>query len=142
MPSSAEATAQRCRHYRRDLGLPAVIMPETETRIIVHTGPVSAVVMPSRLATELVREQQGPLGPVIEHPASRRWTFLTGPSGPCPESLSPALLRWNIGVASKYIVLPSPDDERRGFRRWIHEPRNSFLPSMREILDAVLRLRR
>ncbi|WP_063043230.1 hypothetical protein [Nocardia pseudovaccinii] len=142
MSSSAETTAQRCRHYQRDLGLPAVIMPDTETRIIVQTGPVSAVVMPSRLATEVIAEQQGPLGPVIEHPASRRWAFLTGPSGPCPESLTPALLRWNIGVASNYIVLPSPADERRGFRRWIHEPHNRFRPSMREILEAVLRLRR
>ncbi|MEV4234360.1 hypothetical protein AB0J47_04195 [Nocardia sp. NPDC049737] len=142
MPSSAETTVQRCRHYQRDLELPAVVLPETETRIIVQTGPVSAVVMPSRLATEFVAEQHGPLGPVIEHPASRRWTFLTGPSGPCPESLTPALLRWNIGVAPKYVVLPSPDDERRGFRRWIHEPRNGFRPSMREFLEAVLRLRR
>ncbi len=142
MPSSAETTAQRCRHYRCDLGLPAVIMPETETRIIVQTGPVGAVVVPSKLATEFVAEQSGPLGPVIEHPASRRWTFLTEPSGPCPENLTPALLRWNIGVASKYIVLPSPDDERHGFRRWIHKPRNGFRPSTREILEAVLRLRR
>ncbi|WP_433709899.1 hypothetical protein ACQP2U_26105 [Nocardia sp. CA-084685] len=142
MPSSAETTTQRCRHYQRDLGLPAVIMPEAETRIIVQTGSVGAVVMPSGLATEFVADQQGQLGPVIEHPASRRWSFLTGPSGPCPESLTPALLRWNIGVASKYIVLPSPDDERRGFRRWIHEPRTGFRPSMREILEAVLRLRR
>ncbi|MEV5832396.1 hypothetical protein [Nocardia sp. NPDC052112] len=81
MSSSAEATAQRCRHCRRDLGLPAVIMPETETRIIVQTGPVSAVVMPSRLATEFVAEQSVPLGPVIEHPASRRWTFPTDRPG-------------------------------------------------------------
>lgn len=140
--AQAESTTQRCQRYRRELQLHAEILPDSRTRIVVQTDPISAVMMPSRLGAQCAEllAEGGPLGPVIEHPGSSRWTFLT--DGHYPEGLSADMLRWNIGIASKYIVLPSPADEQRGFRRWIHEPRTGFRPSTREILRTVPRIGR
>lgn len=63
-------------------------------------------------------------GPVVEHPHSQRWTFLTGLGHPPAESVNADLLRLQASVAcpGDDVVLPSPDDEHLGRWHWVLHP--------------------
>lgn len=140
-PVSAETerAVDRCRQYRRDLGFPAVVAPGTR-RIVVHADFVGAVAMPSVLALR-VRACMGRPGPVVAHPGSARATFLTGPTDGRELELFALLLRLNIGIASTYTVLPSPVDERLGYRVWLDEP-SRVLPPQRAVLESLVAVSR
>ncbi|MGO4648812.1 hypothetical protein AB4305_28230 [Nocardia sp. 2YAB30] len=116
-----------------------MITPETR-RIILHADLVGAVVTPARLGTRVAQRLAGDglLGPVIAHRESDRTTFLCGPPDGYEHEVSAVLLRLNVGVATRCVVLPSPADERSGYRQWIYVPRNSFRPAMRAVLDSAL----
>ncbi|MGQ4600103.1 DNA-directed RNA polymerase subunit beta [Nocardia sp. R6R-6] len=72
----------RCLYYRRICGLPAVIDPPELGRIILRTGSVWGVTMPIRLGQRVkahIQSRGDALGPIVAHPRSGRWTFLTDP---------------------------------------------------------------
>ncbi|MEU1425668.1 hypothetical protein ABZ412_01150 [Nocardia sp. NPDC005746] len=144
-PSSYTATQEalaRCRRYRKEHGLYGVV-DSTLGRIMLEVGAVGAVTMPAELGRR-VRDQltaRQRRGPVIAHPRSGRWTFLTGPSDDSylDMALFSDLFRDCASVAQpgSTIVLPSPTDEHNAYRTWIHPPERDFRPELSEVLAAV-----
>lgn len=134
----------RCLRYRREYRLPAVIDPTTR-HILLHIGTrYGAVTMPTELGEQVKDRLQtaGIVGPVIDHPRARHWTFLTGPAR--PDNVDPAasaeLFRLYATVASVggQVVLPSPDDENTGYRTWIQHPTPvSDRPPQNAVVDAI-----
>ncbi|WP_330229442.1 DNA-directed RNA polymerase subunit beta [Nocardia sp. NBC_00508] len=138
----ADTPASRCAFYRRTCGLPAGIHPEIG-RIVVKAGVVGGITMPDRMG-QWVRDDMlfrgHPLGPVVAHIRSRRWTFLCRPDLPDDTRLFAALFRLDVSVVpfGGEIALPSPADANGGFRRWVVAPRDTFRPSGAVIVDCVL----
>ncbi|TLF79596.1 hypothetical protein [Nocardia cyriacigeorgica] len=134
----------RCVSYRREFQFPAVIDP-TSRRILLKMGArYGAITMPAELGEQVQQRLRlaGIAGPVVAHPRARRWTFLTGPTR--PDSLSAAesaeLFRLYATVASagSHIVLPSPDDERTGYRSWVQAPESGTdRPPQSAVIEAT-----
>ncbi|MFI7665122.1 hypothetical protein [Nocardia sp. NPDC049526] len=134
----------RCVQYRREFHMPASIDP-TSRRILLHIGThYGAITMPAELG-EGVQQQltqaQIP-APVVHHPRARRWTFITGPAR--PDTLSAAVsaelfrLYATVACTGSQVVLPSPDDERTGYRTWIQPPENATtLPPLSAVIEAT-----
>ncbi|MEU8895248.1 hypothetical protein [Nocardia sp. NPDC048505] len=148
-PGSPEAFAAtqdaiaRCRLYRKDHGLYGVV-DQSLGRIMLEVGAVGAVVMPAVLGArvrELLARDQEHSGPVIAHPRSERWTFLTGPSDNSYQDMAlfADLFRVCAAVAlpGSRLVLPSPADERGGYRVWIDPPHRDFRPHLGDVLAAT-----
>ncbi|WP_174552972.1 hypothetical protein [Nocardia amamiensis] len=99
--------------------------------------------MPDRLG-QWVRDDMlfhgHPLGPVVAHIRSRRWTFLCRPDLPDDTRLFAALFRLDVSVVpfGSEIALPSPAEANGGFRHWVVAPRDTFRPSGAVIVDCVL----
>ncbi|UGT40518.1 hypothetical protein LTV02_31660 [Nocardia yamanashiensis] len=144
-PSSYTATQEalaRCRSYRKENGLYGVV-DSVLGRIMLEVGSVGAVTMPAELGKR-VRDRllaQRRCGPVIAHPRSGRWTFLTGPSDDSylDMTLFSDLFRDCAAVAlpGSQIVLPSPTDEHAAYRTWICPPDGDFRPELAEVLAAT-----
>lgn len=68
-------------------------------------------------------------------------TFLTAPKDvpPDPDEL---LVRLNVFVGGQITLLPSPRDEKAGDRSWFGDPIGKALPSMRDVLDALIEVGR
>jgi hypothetical protein len=138
----ADTPASRCAFYRRTCGLPAGIHPEIG-RIVVKAGVVGGITMPDRLG-QCVRDDMlfhgRPLGPVIAHIRSRRWTFLCRPDLPDDMRLFAALFRLDVSIVpfGGEIALPSPADANGVFRRWVVAPRDTFRPSATVIVNCLL----
>ncbi|MEV0249759.1 hypothetical protein AB0H76_24365 [Nocardia sp. NPDC050712] len=133
----------RCRSYRKDHGLYGVV-DAALGRIMLEVGSVGAVVMPAALGArvrDLLARAQEHSGPVIEHPRSGRWTFLTGPTDNSytDTTLFSDLFRVCASVAlpGSTLVLPSPSDELGGYRRWIHPPHRDFRPLFGDVVAAT-----
>ncbi|MEV6274807.1 hypothetical protein [Nocardia sp. NPDC051832] len=148
-PGSPEAFAAtqdalaRCRRYRKDHGLYGVVDPALG-RIMLEVGAVGAVVMPATLGERvrtLLAPGQASTGPVIAHPRSGRWTFLTGPtdSSYLDMALFSDLFRVCASVAlpGTRLVLPSPADEQGGYRLWIDPPQRDFRPLLGDVVAAT-----
>lgn len=127
--------------YRREFQLPASVDPGSR-RILLHIGiDYGAVSMPDELGEQVLRRlgEDGIAGPVVDHPRARRWTFLTGPAQPgvLGTAVSAALFRLYVTVAGagSQVVLPSPEDERTGYRIWIRPPEAA---ARRPPLDAAI----
>ncbi|MFI2556440.1 hypothetical protein [Nocardia farcinica] len=131
----------RCRRYRTDHRLFAVVDPALG-RIMLEVGAVGAVVMPAPLGAK-VRELLGgpPRCPIIAHPRSDRWTFLTGPNDNSylDMVLFADLFRVCASVAlpGSRIVLPSPADEQTGYRTWVSAPEGDYRPELAEVIGAT-----
>ncbi|WP_431971653.1 hypothetical protein [Nocardia sp. bgisy134] len=137
----------RCLQYRREFHMPASIDP-TSRRILLHIGThYGAVTMPAELGDQV----QGKLtqariaAPVVHHPRARRWTFITGPARPdaLTAHISAELFRLYATVActGSQVVLPSPDDERTGYRVWVRPPESATtLPPSNVVIEATLAL--
>ncbi|MFI6172562.1 DNA-directed RNA polymerase subunit beta [Nocardia sp. NPDC051052] len=137
----ADTPASRCTYYRRTCGLPAGIHPEAG-RIIVRVGMVGAITMPAPLGQRVrddLLQHRIPLGPIISHLRSRRWTFLCRPDLPNDMTLFAELFRLNVTLVppGAEIALPAPSDTRTGHRHWIVTPRDTFRPSGRIVLAAL-----
>ncbi|WP_159837696.1 hypothetical protein [Nocardia sp. CY41] len=134
----------RCSRYRREFQLPASMDPGSH-RILLQIGvDYGAVTMPAELGEQVLRQlvQDGIAGPVVDHPRARHWTFLTGPPG--PEAIAPAvsaeLFRLYAAVActGSQVVLPSPDDERTGYRVWIRSPEaGARRPPISAVIETI-----
>ncbi|MGV9663159.1 hypothetical protein ACWDUL_03880 [Nocardia niigatensis] len=144
-PSSYTATQEalaRCRRYRKEHGLYGVV-DSALGRIMLEVGAVGAVTMPAdlghRVRDHLIARRR--CGPVIAHPRSGRWTFLTGPTDDSYDdtTLFSDLFRDCASVAQpgSTIVLPSPSDEHTAYRTWIHPPEADFRPDLAEVLAAT-----
>lgn len=130
--------------YRREFHMPASIDP-TSRRILLHIGThYGAITMPADLG-ELVQRQltQAQIAaPVVHHPRARRWTFITGPAR--ADTLSAAVsaelfrLYATVACTGSQVVLPSPDDERTGYRTWIQPPENATtLPPLSAVIEVT-----
>ncbi|APA94679.1 hypothetical protein [Nocardia seriolae] len=144
-PSSYTATQEalaRCRRYRKEHGLYGVV-DSALGRIMLEVGAVGAVTMPADLGRR-VRDRlsaQQRCGPIIAHPRSGRWTFLTGPMDDSylDMTLFSDLFRdcASVALPGSNIVLPSPSDEHNGYRAWIHPPEGDFRPELADVLAAT-----
>ncbi|MFQ6329307.1 hypothetical protein ACLMAL_24660 [Nocardia sp. CWNU-33] len=134
----------RCVQYRREFHMPASIDP-TSRRILLHIGThYGAITMPAELGERVQHEltQAQIAAPVVHHPRARRWTFITGPARPdtLTTAVSAELFRLYATVActGSQVVLPSPDDERTGYRTWIQPPENATtLPPLSAVVEAT-----
>ncbi|GGK39212.1 hypothetical protein [Nocardia camponoti] len=134
----------RCVRYRREFCLPVSIDPDSR-RILLRIGSAfGAVTMPSELGERVHARlsEVGVSGPVVAHPRAKRWTLLTtGSVGePVSASASAELFRLyaTVACAGSQIVLPSPDDERTGYRLWINPPDHvDHRPTMAAVIDAA-----
>lgn len=114
-------------------------------RILLQIGvDYGAVTMPAELGEQVLRQllQDGIAGPVVDHPRAKHWTFLTGPAG--RDDVSPAvsaeLFRLYAAVActGSQVVLPSPDDERTGYRVWIRSPEaGARRPPINAVIETI-----
>ncbi|WP_405178911.1 hypothetical protein OG225_33835 [Nocardia sp. NBC_01377] len=133
----------RCRLYRKEHRLYGVV-DASLGRIMLEVGAVGAVVMPASLGAH-VRDSMAsggdPVGPIISHPRSDRWTFLTGPTDNSylDMALFSDLFRVCASVAhpGSTIVLPSPADERGGYRCWISAPQYDYRPGLADVVSAT-----
>lgn len=131
------SAADVCARYQQVLGLPATVVPDTQ-RVTVATqaGVLGAVVMPSDLGQVVLAHIPKPWGPVIEHPWSRRWAFLTATESADHDGGHVAARLFSLGVfLAVRVVLPSPSDA--GFRRWIWEPVQDRRPALSLVVDLA-----
>ncbi|MET8872331.1 hypothetical protein [Nocardia sp. NPDC004604] len=141
--AAAQEALARCRRYRKDNGLYGVVDPALG-RILLEIGAVGAVVMPAVLGKRVhahLLAACGRTGPIIAHPRSSRWSFLTGPTDNSylDMTLFPELFRVCASVAlpGSRIVLPSPTDELSGYRVWIASPEDDYRPELCDVIAAT-----
>ncbi|MEV6335008.1 hypothetical protein AB0M12_09870 [Nocardia vinacea] len=100
--------------------------------------------MPAELGEQVQQQltQAQIAAPVVHHPRARRWTFITGPAR--PDTLSAAIsaelfrLYATVACTGSQVVLPSPDDERTGYRTWIQPPENATtLPPLSAVIEVT-----
>ncbi|MEV0033441.1 hypothetical protein [Nocardia sp. NPDC050793] len=135
----------RCLQYRREFHMPASIDP-TSRRILLHIGThYGAVTMPAELGEQVRQKltQAQIAAPVVHHPRAGRWTFITGPARPdgLTAAVSAKLFRLYATVActGSQVVLPSPDDERTGYRVWVRPPESATaMPPSNVVIEATL----
>ncbi|WP_245400208.1 hypothetical protein [Nocardia albiluteola] len=147
---TTQEALERCRRYRKENGLYGMVEPHLG-RIMLEIGAIGAVTVPAALGTR-VRERlrangepgaapHGRCGPIIGHPRSSRWTFLTAHADESVHDTAvlAALYREYAGLAlpGTRIVLPSPADERTGYRVWIDSPEGHFRPDLAEVIAAI-----
>ncbi|MBF6425136.1 hypothetical protein IU440_10635 [Nocardia cyriacigeorgica] len=140
--ADSDATA-RCRRYRTEHGLFADV-DQTLGRIMLEIGAVGAVAMPAGLGRRVQDRLDGRgmrNGPIIAHPRSARWTFLTEPvdDSYLDTELFADLFRECASVAlpGSRIVLPSPADEHSGYRVWINPPQGDYRPEFGDVVAAT-----
>lgn len=133
----------RCRRYRTEHGLFADV-DQTLGRIMLEIGAVGAVAMPAGLGKRVQDRLDGRgmrNGPIIAHPRSARWTFLTEPvdDSYLDTELFADLFRECASVAlpGSRIVLPSPADEHSGYRVWINPPQGDYRPEFGDVVAAT-----
>lgn len=137
-----DTPASRCVYYRQVCDLPANIDPPHLGRIVLCAEYVLGLIMPAPVGQSVkshMQQQRSDVGPILSHPRSNRWTYLTRPDLPDDDSLFAQMFRLNVSVvrAGGTIALPSPTDQCVEFRRWIEPPRCTFRPSGLVVVDAI-----
>ncbi|MFF0492324.1 hypothetical protein ACFYTQ_25140 [Nocardia sp. NPDC004068] len=134
----------RCVQYSREFHLPASIDPATRHILLEIGARYCAVTMPAELGERVhQRLTQAELaGPVVHHPRAGRWTFITGPARPgaVTAAVSAELFRLyaTVACAGSQVVLPSADDERTGYRTWVHAPETTAaVPPLEAVVEAL-----
>ncbi|MBF6170385.1 hypothetical protein [Nocardia blacklockiae] len=134
----------RCARYRREFQLPARVDAASRHILLGIGARYGAITMPADLGEGVLRElaREGLAGPVVHHPRSRRWTFLTGPAHPgvLTAAISAELFRHyaTVACAGSQVVLPSAEDERTGYRTWVRVPETAdALPPLAEVIAAT-----
>lgn len=137
--------AARCAYYRQVCQLPAEPDP-VSGQIVLMAGRVQAVMVSEllgrRARSELRRTEAG-CGPIVSHPKSGTWTFLTN-SDRRIEALPDAIRLWVNGVvvlaSGARIGLPTPTATNMGScRAWESPPTSPQRPTTTTVLDAVRR---
>ncbi|MFD6391167.1 DNA-directed RNA polymerase subunit beta [Nocardia sp. NPDC060259] len=139
-PVSGEA---RCEYYRTVCHLPADLDP-ANGQITLRAGRVQAVMMPSALG-ERVRVELGRLdsggGPIVSHPRTDSWTFLTSHSSELDlftDGRRLWLARVVVLTDGPVIGLPSPSAANPdAHREWVLPPHSPLRPSTAVVLDAA-----
>ncbi len=136
--------ASRCTYYREVCQIPAVLDPLTD-QIIVVAGHVQAVMVPAplgrRIRAELDRRDEE-CGPIVSHPKSGLWTFLTRSEFRLDIPAADAASLWDHNVvvmaSGVQIGLPTPtarnDDP---VRLWELPPHSPQRPGTTTVLRAV-----
>ncbi len=134
----------RCVQYRREFHLPASIDPASRHILLDIGQRYGAITMPADLGERVQQrlDEAGLAGPVVHHPRARRWTFITGPTRPggLSQSVAAELFRLyaTVACAGSHVVLPSADDERTGYRTWVHTPEIAdTVPPLEAVIEAT-----
>ncbi|PPJ32606.1 DNA-directed RNA polymerase subunit beta [Nocardia nova] len=146
VPASAEGAPQTwAMIYRRAFGLDAQVHPGSG-RLFVRAGKnLSAFTMPSALGVRVrgrLVDRTGAAGPIIAHPRSMRWTFLTLPADADPTDplVHAEMFRHYVDIAgvNAEIALPSPGFLQSDvYRSWTEAPVGDYRPLAGEVLSAV-----
>ncbi|WP_227979028.1 hypothetical protein [Nocardia spumae] len=142
----AQEALARCRRYRTENGLYGIV-DAIQGRILLEIGAVGAVTVPAALGSTIrdYLTERGHRGPIIGHPRSARWTFLTGHVDESTQDAAVATDMFHRCAAlvtpGTTIVLPSPADERTGYRVWIDSPHCDYRPDLPEVLSAARQCR-
>ncbi|MGQ4617900.1 hypothetical protein [Nocardia sp. R7R-8] len=94
-----------CHFYRQVCDLPAEVHPPHLGRITLRAGRVCGVMMPAFIGSEVKAwmDRTGQqAGPVMTHPRSQRWTFLTSPD--LPEDIRLFAEMSRVGVSTGRIT--------------------------------------
>ncbi|UGT68709.1 DNA-directed RNA polymerase subunit beta [Nocardia gipuzkoensis] len=130
-----------CHFYRRVCDLPAEVRPPHLGRITLRAGRVCGVMMPAFIGSEVKAWMQRAghrCGPVLTHPRSQRWTFLTGPDLPDDIRLFAEMSRLNVSILrAGEIALPGPGQRPGLFRAWVYPPRDAYRPPGRAVVEAI-----
>jgi hypothetical protein len=131
-----------CHFYRTVCDLPAVVDPPHMGRIVIRTGVVCGLMMPAFIGSEVKARMGSPgqeAGPILTHPRSQRWTFLTRADFPDDIGLYAEMSRVQVSIirGGGFIALPGPGQRPGLFRAWVQPPRDSFRPSGRVVIDAI-----
>ncbi|MFI8974192.1 DNA-directed RNA polymerase subunit beta [Nocardia asteroides] len=134
----------RCAYYQVVCQLPAVIDPGSG-QIVVNAGRVQAVMVPARfgprIQTMLNRREDG-VGPIVSHPRSMSWTFLTRSDRRIEIAVDDTLLWANnivVVTTGKQIGLPTPSASASTpvYREWVRPPHSPQRPTTFTVLDTV-----
>jgi hypothetical protein len=118
--------AARCNRYYKDHAFP-VALDYASRRILLKIGRlIGAVTVPATIADKVLTRLDIALasGPVVVDSHENRWIFLTGSRRAVSGETAADLFRLGATVhsAGDDAVLPSPEDERLGLRRWQRQP--------------------
>ncbi len=138
----ADTPTSRCEFYRRTCDLDAYVQPELQAIIVLASSHLGAITMPAELAARVrihMQQHRIRVGPIVSHPRSSRWTFLTVPDIPDDKAVYARLFRIQVAVARAHsqITLPSPVRRHREFRIWSQAPSDAYRPSGMAVLAAV-----
>ncbi|WP_157106894.1 DNA-directed RNA polymerase subunit beta [Nocardia arthritidis] len=130
-----------CHFYRQVCDLPAEVDPPHLGRITLRAGRVCGLMMPAFIGSEVKAWTQRagyPAGPVLTHPRSQHWTFLTGPDLPEDIRLFAEMSRLNVSILrAGVIALPGPGQRPGLFRAWVRPPHDDYRPPGRIVIEAV-----
>ncbi|NKY30629.1 hypothetical protein NG2371_05536 [Nocardia gamkensis] len=132
----------RCAYYRQVCDLPAEVDPPQVGRIVLGMGVAWAVIMPATLGQDVkvwMQRHHHRIGPIMSHPRSKRWTYLTQPDLPDDIMLFAEMFRLDVSLvrAGATVALPSPADRGTTFRAWIARPDSAFRPSGSVVVAAI-----
>lgn len=141
------AAQQSCQYYRMTCGLPAVVR-SSETHsdmVVVETGAILGITMPSALGEAVVRDMRAnefAVGAIVGHHRSGRWTFLVRGDLPNTEQEHLALFAWlfrlDASVVRDGAVIALPTSPRDGFRYWVKDPPvDKFRPAASVIVESI-----
>ncbi|OXR46175.1 hypothetical protein B7C42_01140 [Nocardia cerradoensis] len=131
--------------YRRAFGLDAHVQPGSG-RLVVRGGKtLAALTMPSALGARVrgrLVDKSGSAGPIIAHPRSMWWTFLTLPADAdlTDPLLHAEMFRHYVDIAgvNAEIALPSPGSLQSDvYRLWTDAPIGDHRPLAGDVLTAV-----
>ncbi|MFI9632620.1 DNA-directed RNA polymerase subunit beta [Nocardia sp. NPDC051929] len=105
-------------------------------------GVAWAVIMPATLGQDVkvwMQRHHHALGPIMSHPRSKRWTYLTQPDLPDDITLFAEMFRLNVSLvcAGGTVALPSPADQGTTFRSWVVRPASAFRPAGSVVVAAI-----
>lgn len=131
-----------CAYYREVCDLPAQVDPPQVGRIVLRMGVAWAVIMPATLGQDVkvwMQRRHHGIGPIMSHPRSKRWTYLTQPDLPGDITLFAEMFRLDVSLvcAGGTVALPGPADRGTAFRAWVTLPDSPFRPSGSVVVAAI-----
>jgi hypothetical protein len=130
-------------HYEELFGWPVSVHVGQRQLVVALGQSLDAITMPADLA-EQVHGQLGIAmlsGPVIAHPDSSRWIFLTQGATTMPGEIVDGLGEYEVRHAATGAYSVVPTDCGDGGWRWVSEPRpHQMLPSAYAVIATARRL--